>query len=101
MREIKFRGERTDNGKMIYGDFIHSHSYKGKVLISEERRIAVPAHYVEAESVAQFIGYDADGNEFYSDDTLIDSSGVEIPVEDLIIRYSEIGDNFYNFKLKE
>ena len=46
------------------------------------------------------IGYDCDGKEFYSDDTLIDSANIEIPVEELIIKYKEIGEHFYNFKLK-
>ncbi len=61
MRKIKFRGKGKD-GKYYYGDLIH---YKnGRVEIYTE----IDAQVVEPESVEQFVGYDADGNEIYEGD---------------------------------
>ena len=89
MKKIKFRGIAKCNAQPVFGDLVH---YKGQIGIND--------YFVYPESVAQFIGYDCDGKEFYSDDTLIDSANIEIPVEELIIKYKEIGEHFYNFKLK-
>lgn len=72
MKIIKFRGKDIQTGKFIYGDLIHSHSEKGGVLISEERPISTPARRVEDDSVAQFVGYDADGKEIYEGDICVD-----------------------------
>lgn len=77
MKKIKFRGKDIQTGKFIYGDLIHSHSEKGGVLISEERPISTPARWVAPDSVAQFVGYDADGKEIYEGDVCVSKYVIE------------------------
>ena len=60
--EIKFRGKLKSTGEYIYGDFTHSLSDE-KVYIAWEE--------AEPESVAQLVGYDAEGAEVYEGDALI------------------------------
>lgn len=74
MRTIKFRGRDLETGKLVYGDFMNG-SF-GRVLIDENKG-ALPARYVEPESVGQFTGcYDGDGEEIYEGDDLeIDFEG--------------------------
>lgn len=74
MRTIKFRGRDVDTGKYVYGDFMNG-SF-GRVLIDENKG-ALPARYVEPESVGQFTNcYDGDGEEIYEGDYLeIDFEG--------------------------
>ena len=56
---------------------------------------------VYPESVAQLIGYDMDGFEVYSDDTLIEE-GFEVEVNAMdALEMWEFGEEFYNYKLKE
>ena len=67
-RPIKFRG-RDQNGKFHYGDLNHSDKY---VLISNDGK---PRIFVDPDSVAQLVGYDANGNEVYEGDALISVDG--------------------------
>lgn len=59
MREIKFRG-RTPKGEIVIGDLTHC---KGHVFIDDTR--------VDPDSVAQFCGFDSDGNEVFEGDKVI------------------------------
>ena len=72
---VKFRAKNNFSGEIIYGDLLH---YGTKVAI---RYQAAPnrweADIVDPESVCQLIGYDADGNEVYEDDILINEKGTE------------------------
>lgn len=63
MREIKFRG-KTKSGKVYYGDVIHRPEYVA--IVCNEK-----IHEVDPDSVAQFVGYDANGNEVYEGEQLI------------------------------
>ena len=65
MRTIKFRGKSKYSDKIIYGDFFHG-----------EEDFFVKYEPVYPESVAQLVGYDADGNEVYEGDQLIRLDGV-------------------------
>ncbi|MBR2734448.1 MAG: hypothetical protein IKG61_01370 [Selenomonadaceae bacterium] len=56
MRPIKFRG-RDKNGKFRYGDF-------------NDIDLGTIFADVDEDSIAQFVGYDANGNEVYEGDTI-------------------------------
>ena len=62
---IKFRGKDILNGNMLYGDLLHA---KNELLILEFGTKV--ARKVAKNSVAQLVGYDADGDEVYTGDTL-------------------------------
>lgn len=70
-RPIKFRGRDIDTGEIIYGDFrkigIHAHIFKEADCYYEEELIEVVP-----DSVAQLVGYDANGDEVYEGDIVID-----------------------------
>ena len=78
-REIKFRGRRP-NGKFVYG-WLTKKFFKD---LNEERWVIVTGksqrtnyYVVDPDSVAQLVGRDCDGNEFYEGDKFIDSKGNE------------------------
>ncbi len=69
-RIIKFRGRNIDTGEFVFGDLriigIHAHIFKEADCYYEEELIEV-----EPDSVAQLVGYDANGREVYEGDTLV------------------------------
>lgn len=68
---IKFRGKHITTSEYIYGDLIHDRH--GKTRITYASDIALTGYVNEAvkpDSVAQLVGYDADGNEVYEGDKL-------------------------------
>lgn len=61
MREIKFRGERIDNGEFVYGDLVKNSwgcFIIGHFSIVNNVIQSVIQHEVKPESVGQFTGYD-------------------------------------------
>ncbi len=80
MRPIKFRGQVIKDGRFVYGDLFQ---FKSKTAICtdvvsflyEKKHSALVE--VTPESVAQFVGYDADNAEVYEGDVLIDKDGHE------------------------
>lgn len=68
MRTYKFRGKRFDNGELIYGDL----SISSRPAIGNGRDWFL----VEPESVAQFVGFDADGNEIYEGDEIVQPTNI-------------------------
>lgn len=65
---IKFRGKRVKDGKTVYG-----WAYKSECPMSSFPAIIDyndKYNAIYPESVAQLVGYDADGDEVYEDDTL-------------------------------
>ena len=73
MREIKFRGQDLVSGNLLFGDLLHA---RGELLILEFG--SKVARTVKKDSVAQLVGYDADGNEVYEDDELETKDGAAI-----------------------
>ena len=87
-RPIKFRGRRSDNGELVYGNGIYqdlpvtekqkelgfvSRTY---IIGTEFPLVAKLWHPVDPDTVAQLVGFDADGNEVYEGDKiLIDDAG--------------------------
>lgn len=70
MRLYKFRGKRLDNKELIYGDL----STSNRPAIGDGKNWFL----VDPESVAQFVGYDYDGNEVYEGDELVQATNIYI-----------------------
>lgn len=76
MRPIKFRGE-TFSGELVYGDLLQ-HENKTAICTSAYALVFYAATKkgvqcvvnVKPESVAQFVGYDVEGQEVYEGDEL-------------------------------
>ena len=92
--KIKFRGKDVKSKKYVYGFFLNC--VDDSVIVDNEG-----LKTVYPESVAQFVGYDADGKEIYSDDTVVNVHGAEYPfVTDERFAYEDIGKKFSHLKLK-
>ena len=99
MRPIKFRGRNIKTGKIHYGFYSEYPVGGGRIETCIIDKY-MDGWEVEPESVAQLVGYDADGKEIYSDDKVIDSSGKELFFKDVSIKFSEIGGKFDDLTLK-
>ena len=64
---VKFRA-KTEKGDFVYGDLIKGHYIEWMPKIKPAKKRSV---HVDKDSVAQLIGYDADGKEIYEGDKLI------------------------------
>lgn len=72
MRTIKFRGV-TSKGKIVYGYAFKYFKQKSWYILDERAE----QWRIKSESLAQFVGYDANGKEVYEGDTLIADDGAE------------------------
>ena len=93
MKTIKFRGKDRDN-IFQYGDLTHE---DGFVFVDEIR--------VDPDSVAQFVGYDVDGNEIYEGDVCIEKNYCLDETAGLTSNFTYINGNdtpqhFSHYKLK-
>ena len=70
MRSIKFRGRDVRTDEYVYGDFVHHGPLENKPGIIDGEDFY---HEVDPDTVAQLVGYDANGNEVYEGDELTDN----------------------------
>ena len=73
MRTIKFRGISERTGEFVYGYYVPTCPMSSNPGIVDDEFV----HEVKSESVAQLVGYDADGEEVYEGDVLIGEHGDE------------------------
>ena len=101
--KIKFRGRaiKDDAGKKITGEKIVCGNIwtTGEYVIigeAKDEKCFARNYEVEPKSVAQFIGYDANGAEIYSDDKIKILSGdeTEICLAGIYFSLSDIGKTF-------
>ena len=99
MRPIKFRGKSLRTGEYHYGYYSECLVGNGRVnsYITDKN---LDSWVVKPETVAQFVGYDKHGKEIYSDDTVVNVYGAEIPFSAVMISYEDIGKKFTNLRLK-
>ena len=86
MKKIKFRGLAIEDytgkpiteKKFVYGN-VWANEDNSYVIIGEykDKKGCCYNYKVDPDSVAQFVGYDADGKEVYEGDEMIDSAGHE------------------------
>ena len=83
-REILFRGKRTDNSEMVYGNLIDSDSIVGKI-VDFDGEYFIPEFWykVDPETVAQFTG-------------LTDKNGTKIFDGDIVRLYDDSEDELTN-----
>ena len=78
MRTFKFRGKSLRSGEKVFGSLVVSklrdENYKEIAQIIDENG---KIFEVDKDSVMQLVGYDADGNEVYETDMLVDNYGEE------------------------
>ncbi len=69
MREIKFRGRHIDTGEFVYAELgqISAVSDDPNLLLFLTEKPCL----VHTNSIAQFVGHDAAGNEIYEGDTVV------------------------------
>lgn len=75
MRKIKFRAKSFWTGRMVFGDLVHNNEGEPEICYVDDNKVRAAA--ICPESVAQLVGYDADGNEVYEGDVLVNESGGE------------------------
>lgn len=80
MRKIKFRAKSFWTGRMVFGDLVHNNEGEPEICYVDDNKVRAAA--ICPESVAQLVGYDADGNEVYEGDVIQTSDGKDYLIDD-------------------
>lgn len=80
-REIKFRGKRSDNGELVYGDFRPAENCIAVPCYIRHFGIGYDVYSVDPDTVGQYTGLkDKNGREIYEGD-IISARGIILTVK--------------------
>ena len=113
MKKIKFRGLAIEDytgkpiteKKFVYGN-VWANEDNSYVIIGEykDKKGCCYNYKVDPESVAQFVGYDADGKEVYEGDKLCLKDDGNFSAVEMYFKFGDcfcpVGKKFSAFKLK-
>lgn len=103
-RPIKFRGRDIDTGEFRYAELGQVSAELNPEYLTF---ITDDAYTIDADSIAQLVGYDVDGNEVYEGDILVgnyEGADYEYVARTTVYAYSKpagVIRNLHNVKLKE
>ena len=102
MRKIKFRAKTFYGNEIVYGDLYHDNDC---LMIRTDDGKDYLDYYIRPSSIAQFVGYDKNGKEIFSDDKIRVYSPQFPHITDHIagdyFKISDIGKKFDNAELIE
>ena len=103
MNKIKFRGRGLKDKKLYYGSYVHTMPQSSFPAIIDNGGFY---NEVDPDSVAQFVGYDADGKEIYEGDKMISTINSDFETTAYLDVFPEQDselrpDTFTKFVLKE
>ena len=91
-RTIKFRGKRSDNGEFVFGSYCYEDYGKRDARLGILHAIIDEGgeeFIVDADTIAQFVGYDKDGNEVYEGDIVWNPGIMSYQSAQLINNYED------------